>query len=172
MADKYLVNSADLTSVADAIRNKAGISSSISFPTGFISSITNIQTGAEIKTCTVRFVNGVEGNWGAKAYFEGFMSYSKYDGGAITPTSVGSYEDGTDEFDITLENVVCGSLIYFPWYVDDPTGSSIGQATIEGSTTVEQMMMVGGMVAESALFTAPAEPNAVCVIALGAGGSW
>lgn len=41
----YIVDSADLTSVANAIRTKGGTSAQLSFPTGFISAIGNIPTG-------------------------------------------------------------------------------------------------------------------------------
>lgn len=105
MADKYLVNSADLTSVADAIRNKAGISSSISFPTGFISSITNIQTGAEIKTCNVRFISYNQ------AFAQDTCLYTKHENGVST---LANYDVGHETFDFTLENVVCGTTVYFP----------------------------------------------------------
>lgn len=44
MAD-YLVTDTELTSVADAIRTKGGTSSSLSFPTGFVSAIGNIPSG-------------------------------------------------------------------------------------------------------------------------------
>ena len=41
----YLVNSTDLTSVADAIRAKSGGSSSLEFPTDFVSEIGSIPSG-------------------------------------------------------------------------------------------------------------------------------
>lgn len=39
----YLVTASELTSVANAIRTKGGTSSSLSFPSGFVSAINNIQ---------------------------------------------------------------------------------------------------------------------------------
>jgi len=41
----YLVDSADLTSVANAIRTKGGTSAQLSFPAGFVSAIGDIPTG-------------------------------------------------------------------------------------------------------------------------------
>ena len=46
MANEYLVNSADLTSVADAIRAKGGTSDALTFPGGFVEAIGAIQAGA------------------------------------------------------------------------------------------------------------------------------
>lgn len=43
MAD-YLVTDTELTSIANAIRAKSEINSSLSFPNGFVSAINNIQT--------------------------------------------------------------------------------------------------------------------------------
>ena len=44
MAD-YLVTDTELTSIANAIRTKGGTSASLTFPTGFVSAINDIQTG-------------------------------------------------------------------------------------------------------------------------------
>lgn len=48
MANEYAVNAADLTTVADAIRDKSGTSESLSFPDGFASAIAGISTGAQV----------------------------------------------------------------------------------------------------------------------------
>lgn len=45
MANEYLVNSADLTALADAIRTKGGTSSLLEFPGGFADAIAAIQAG-------------------------------------------------------------------------------------------------------------------------------
>lgn len=42
---KYLVDDSSLTSVANAIRSKAGTSDNLSFPEGFVSTISGISTG-------------------------------------------------------------------------------------------------------------------------------
>lgn len=44
---------ADLTSVANAIRTKGGTSAQLAFPSGFVSAIDAIPTGAQITTGTV-----------------------------------------------------------------------------------------------------------------------
>ena len=45
----YLADSADLTSVANAIRTKGGTSASLAFPADFVSAIEAIQTGGGLK---------------------------------------------------------------------------------------------------------------------------
>lgn len=47
MANEYTVNAADLTAVADAIREKGGISAALSFPDGFAQAIAAIESGSE-----------------------------------------------------------------------------------------------------------------------------
>lgn len=46
MANEYLVNSADLTAVADTIRAKGGTSDALAFPDGFVEAVQGIQAGA------------------------------------------------------------------------------------------------------------------------------
>lgn len=46
MANEYLVNSADLTAVADAIRAKGGTSDALTFPGGFVEAVGAIQAGS------------------------------------------------------------------------------------------------------------------------------
>lgn len=45
MANEYLVNSSDLTAVADAIRTKGGTSDALPFPGGFVSAVQAINAG-------------------------------------------------------------------------------------------------------------------------------
>lgn len=45
MANEYAVNSEDLTSVANAIREKGGTEDALSFPAGFVTAIENIRAG-------------------------------------------------------------------------------------------------------------------------------
>lgn len=74
--------------------------------------------GAEVKTCNVRFksFSAEAGEYGIFAiehpYFYGDACYSTYENGEIVSKEI-EIEHWDDEFDITLENVVCGSLIYF-----------------------------------------------------------
>lgn len=46
MANEYLVNSSDLTAVADTIRAKGGTSDALAFPDGFVEAVQGIQAGA------------------------------------------------------------------------------------------------------------------------------
>ena len=43
--NEYLVDSADMTTVADAIRERGGTTAPLSFPDGMASAIRNIQSG-------------------------------------------------------------------------------------------------------------------------------
>lgn len=45
MAEQYLVNHADMVSVADAIRGKAGVEDELTFPAGFVGAVEGIQAG-------------------------------------------------------------------------------------------------------------------------------
>lgn len=45
MAEQYLVNRADMVSVADAIRGKAGVEDELTFPAGFVGAVEGIQAG-------------------------------------------------------------------------------------------------------------------------------
>lgn len=49
MINEYLVNKEDLTTVANAIREKTGSSGDLSFPDGFVSAVNSISTGAELQ---------------------------------------------------------------------------------------------------------------------------
>jgi len=43
---EYLTNNTDLTKVANAIREKGGTSAALQYPDGFVTAISNIQTGS------------------------------------------------------------------------------------------------------------------------------
>ena len=49
----YLTTDTDLTSVANAIRTKGGTSAQLTFPSGFVTAIQNIPTGATLQSKTV-----------------------------------------------------------------------------------------------------------------------
>ena len=66
--------------------------------------------GVEVKTCNVRFV----GNSWAGATFGGVYAYTKLVGGKLEVSHLATYETNS-EFDITLEDVVCGTVISFKW---------------------------------------------------------
>lgn len=46
---EYLTNTTDLTSVANAIREKGGTSDPLIYPDGFVTAIGNIQTGGSVQ---------------------------------------------------------------------------------------------------------------------------
>ena len=105
---------------------------------------------AAIPTCTVKFVNGGNGQC------LGIYSYTKLENGAITPVSINTGEY-MDEFEITLEDVICGTVIYFSWsYTGD-----VGEVYITGGASqLENNMAVN----ESPLFRAPMTAGEVCTI--------
>ena len=49
----YLVESDDLTAVADAIRTKGGTEAPLTFPDGFVAAVRNIPSGGGVETFTV-----------------------------------------------------------------------------------------------------------------------
>lgn len=53
MANEYAVNTEDLTTVADAIRDKSGTSESLSFPDGFVQAVGEIKTNPILQEKTV-----------------------------------------------------------------------------------------------------------------------
>lgn len=63
MADEYLVNSADMVAVAEAIRNKGGTTDALTFPGGFVSAVAAIQAGGggvsldDVQCAIIDFVN-------------------------------------------------------------------------------------------------------------------
>ena len=48
----YITNTAELTSIANAIRTKTGTNNSLVFPTGFVTAIQNISSGATLQAKT------------------------------------------------------------------------------------------------------------------------
>lgn len=57
MANEYLVNSDDMTSVADAIRNKGGTSDALTFPSGFVDAVGAIQVGGGSEDLLAKMLN-------------------------------------------------------------------------------------------------------------------
>lgn len=82
MANEYLVNSADLTAVADAIRTKGGTSDALAFPGGFVEALEAIQAGGGDLT----------------------IGDYKLDFGQITPASTGGFQI---PFSITSKVYAC-----------------------------------------------------------------
>lgn len=112
--------------------------------------------GAEVKTCTVRFVDGGD------ADASGYCAYTKYEDGVCSTVEVGEYYgNAATGFDITIENVVCGSLMLFPWDFD----GDYGEINISGSETATSVA-AGRAINETPHFAAPLENGAVCTITL------
>ena len=62
---EYLVTDTDLTTVANAIREKAGITDQLSFPTGFAEAVSNISTGGGLTEPYVLETDDSSGNFTA-----------------------------------------------------------------------------------------------------------
>lgn len=50
---EYLVNGTDMTTVADAIREKGGTTAPLSFPAGMAAAVRNIQSGGDLSSVDV-----------------------------------------------------------------------------------------------------------------------
>lgn len=121
--------------------------------------------GGEIPTCTVRFVDG-----GGSSYTH--YHYTKcVDGVISTETVRNGSGDFEADFDITIENVVCSSIIYFNW---SPEMFKEILPVFEGSNTARQLLFYDGIVLESPIFLAPAEADSVCTVTFNdmGGGGW
>lgn len=51
--NEYLVDGADMTTVADAIREKGGTTAPLSFPDGMAEAVRNIQSGGDLSSVDV-----------------------------------------------------------------------------------------------------------------------
>lgn len=109
----------------------------------------------EIPTCTVKFVSGKNAEYG------GFYSYTKCENGVISTIDI-SGQDTLTEFDIVLENVVCGSLINFSWWWQSTCWT--GGANIAGGAKQIGNGLTGET--ESYLFIAPTVKGEICTIEL------
>ena len=114
--------------------------------------------GAEFKTCTMRFVpysysNGWETFEAAKVYNN--YGYTKCVDGVISAELVRG-DAATTNFDITIENVLCGSLLFF-----SSNAEAVNTDDANGGGWDE---------IDPTHFFAPAEANVVCTIKLGVPG--
>jgi len=111
---------------------------------------------AEIPTCTVKFVVGTNGE------YYGNHSYTKCVNGVISTEKVfdWNYEVKGEGTEITLENVVCDSIIYFAWGYN--WDASAGNIWVNGD--VELLEMYSSSINETCLFKAQSEPNSVSTI--------
>lgn len=76
----YLVDSADLTAVADAIRTKGGTAASLAFPAGFVDAVEAIETGgggeAEIAALIQRTATTIENSAATTVGDSAFRDYT------------------------------------------------------------------------------------------------
>lgn len=147
-----------LAGIADAIRSKDGTTDPIPAAdfAARIGAISGGGGGGGVNTCTVRFVPySASSSWETinPATFYGGYYYTKCVDGVISAEAVIS--EITSDFDITIENVVCGSFLYFSsnadYLVEDNANGASSLNTVFDCNT----------------FVASNEPNAVCTFGLG-----
>ena len=81
MANKYIANDTDLQAVANAIREKGGTSSPLTFPDGFVEAIGDIQTGGgDSPSASPKVVNFID--------YDGTVLYSYTEADALTLTAL------------------------------------------------------------------------------------
>lgn len=113
------------------------------------------SSGGSVPTCTVRFVNG------ENVRYAGHLCCTRYVDGVFDFYEVNDYE-ATNTFDITLDNVVCGSLILFEWEligVTEPDNSYDGG--------IEPISVMGDIVSTTT-FKAPSEQGAIATATINA----
>lgn len=92
MANEYLVNSADLTAVADAIRTKGGTSNAMIFPDGFVEAVEAIQAGGgsadELKALVDRSITSLPNLVGISTIGESAFRGCSVMEGTVFPSSV------------------------------------------------------------------------------------
>ena len=103
--NEYLVDGADMTTVADAIREKSGTTAPLSFPVGMAEAVRNIQGGGG----AVSSVNGKTGAVKLTAEDVGaapvpmHINLGSYDADFFNKLGAGIMS-GKTEFDITIAN--------------------------------------------------------------------
>lgn len=127
LADNYIVSGSDLLSVADAIRDKAGVTSSLVFPSDFVSAISAMSTSGITPSGTINITEN--GTFDVTNYASASVSVSGGGGGEdlisiIDRTISGEYVNS----DVTIIGPhafrECKSLTK----VSFPNASSIGLA--------------------------------------------
>lgn len=129
--------------------------------------------GAEIKTCTVKLESGND------VIYYGYYYYTKCEDGVASLVSVGdSYAvEEIDTFDITLENVVCDSIIIFPWACissfGEPSVEFDGDAYSDGISSAIQLPYYDDAITTH-IFKAPSEQGVTSTITFTSksGGGW
>jgi hypothetical protein len=116
------------------------------------------SSGGRMDTCTMRFVDG----GGIQFYF---CHYTKYENGVLSTVTIGSdYDEPQTGFNIVLENVLCGSIVYCYRTVED---FGMGDFNVDGSATVQTLPDIpAATISESAVFIAPSEAGCDCTVTL------
>lgn len=155
---EYLIQDTTLTNIADAIREKEG-STDVIDVNDMASRINALSSGG-VDTCTVRFIpysgTGFLGDI-VPAQYDGIYMYTKCVDGVVSHEVYINQDDVTLEYNIILENVVCGSIIYFPTvanYVNDENANG-GFVIDNGIGEITQ------------IFVAPSNRGETCIFALG-----
>lgn len=92
----YIATGTDLTSVADAIRTKGGTSSSLEFPSGFITAIQNIPSGGS----ATLIAKSITANGTYNASSDSADGYSQVTVAVpILPVAIGTFTPGNTEAD-------------------------------------------------------------------------
>jgi hypothetical protein len=125
--------------------------------------------GAEIPTCTMRFVDSLKGEEENDYYTHGVWCggyhYMRYKDGVLSLESHNDIREETD-FDITFENVVCGSPVMFVWS-DTGDGDWLSIHFEGAGSNMETLLNdFNRTMNETTLFKAPTEANAVCTVYL------
>lgn len=143
-----------LTAIADAIREKTGTTETMTLDQ-MASAISGISGGggsAEIPTCTVKFVVG------ADAAANDLVVYTKHEEGITSVVNIDGTTPYENQSEYILENVVCGSIIYFAWYYN----TDEGDIQIDGGA--DQIINSFNAENEAMLFKAQSEPDTVSTI--------
>jgi hypothetical protein len=98
----YIVSQSDLTSIADAIREKAETTDKLVFPNGFVEAISGIETGGSVETCSVTL--WYPWGWAKAAVASCFINNE------VIPVVYDSFTSGEL---VVIENVICGSIMMF-----------------------------------------------------------
>ena len=111
----------DLTTVANAIRRKAGTTGKMAFPSGWVVTVNGIKSTV-IPTCTLTI----------KAYPNSLVTSctaTVWDGEKISTKTVGDFSSTR----FVIENVVCGSVVSF-----------VGDLNFGNSSNLERVGSTGG----------------------------
>ena len=87
----YIVDGADLTSVANAIRTKGGTSAQLAFPADFVQAIEDIETGGGGEWTTNGVANGTEPSGVIRISTPSVIDHAFYKNSAITGVIIDAY---------------------------------------------------------------------------------